>query len=54
MSSAQRVYYVTKKYWDSTVKHYVQEMVGADLEFEVPARVVEANAQLIVPTEVMV
>ena len=49
-----RVYYVTKKYWDSTVKHYVQEMVGADLEFEVPARVVEANAQLIVPTEVMV
>jgi hypothetical protein len=49
-----KVYYVTKKYWDSTVKHYVQQMVGADLEFEVPASVVEANAHLIVPTEVLV
>ncbi|MGC9963524.1 MAG: N-acetyltransferase [Acidimicrobiales bacterium] len=49
-----KVYYVTKKYWDSTVKHYVQQMVGADLEFEVPASIVEANAQLIVPTEVLV
>jgi len=49
-----RVYYVTKKYWDSTVKHYVQQMVGADLEFDVPTSVVEANAHLIVPTEVLV
>jgi len=49
-----KVYYVTKKYWDSTVKEYVQQMVGADLEFTVPASVVEANAHLIVPTAVLV
>ncbi len=31
-----RVYYVDKKYWDSTVKDYVRQMIGADLVFDVP------------------
>lgn len=49
-----KVYYVRKNYWDSTVKNYVQQMVGAELNFDVPESIVEANAELIVPTEVLV
>ena len=49
-----RVYYVTKKYWDSTVKDYLRQMVGADLVFDVPAELVKANAELRVPENVTV
>ncbi|MDD5368182.1 MAG: hypothetical protein PHQ40_03775 [Anaerolineaceae bacterium] len=49
-----RVYYVTKKYWDSSVKNYVRQMVGADLVFDVPEGVVKANETMIVPEEVVV
>ncbi|MGA9191124.1 MAG: hypothetical protein WBZ24_05300 [Anaerolineales bacterium] len=49
-----RVYYVDKKYWDSTVKDYVRQMIGADLVFDVPKDVVEANKDLQVPEEVLV
>jgi len=49
-----RVYYVDKKYWDSTVKDYVRQMIGADLVFDVPKDVVEANKDLQVPEDVLV
>jgi len=49
-----RVYYVTKKYWDTTVKNYVKQMVGSELDFSVPDSVRKANEVLIVPEEVMV
>ncbi len=49
-----RVYYVRKQYWDSTVKSYVRQMVGADLDFNVPESVVKANATLRIPAEVQV
>ena len=49
-----RVFYVTKKYWDSTVKEDLRQMVGADLEFDVPAELVAANAVLRVPENVTV
>jgi hypothetical protein len=49
-----RVFYVTKKYWDSTVKDYLRQMVGADLVFDVPDEVLKANAEFRVPTEVTV
>lgn len=49
-----RVYYIRKDYWDSTVKDYVRQMVGADLEFVVPNDVVDANSRLVVPSEVLV
>ena len=49
-----RVFYVTKKYWDSTVKEYLRQMVGADLVFDVPAELVKANAVLRVPENVTV
>jgi len=49
-----RVYYVRKNYWDSTVKNYVRQMIGADLNFDVPESVVKANATLKIPAEVQV
>lgn len=49
-----RVYYVTKKYWDSVVKDYVRQMVGNDLVFDVPEEVKKANATFKVPEELLV
>jgi hypothetical protein len=49
-----RVFYVTKKYWDSTVKDYLRQMVGADLNFDVTPEILKANAELKIPTEVVV
>ncbi len=49
-----RVYYVTKKYWDVSIKKYVQQMVGADLVFDVPDEIVKANEVMRLPDEVMV
>jgi len=49
-----KVFYVTKKYWDSTVKEYVRQMVGADLDFNVTDEVRKANEKFIVPEEVLV
>ena len=49
-----RVYYITKKYWDSSIKDYARQMTGAELVFDVPASVVKANETMIVPEEVVV
>jgi hypothetical protein len=49
-----RVYYVTKQYWDAVVKDYVRQMVGAELDFDVPAEIVEANRVMHIPDEVLV
>lgn len=49
-----RVYYVTKKYWDVSIKKYVQQMVGAELNFDVPEEVIKANETMRLPDEVMV
>jgi hypothetical protein len=49
-----KVYYVTKKYWDQLIKQYVQQMAGADLDFNVPDSVRKANEELIVPDEILV
>ncbi len=49
-----RVYYVTKEYWDQAVKSYVQQMVGADLVFDVPESVIKANEVMRLPEEVTV
>ena len=38
-----RVFYVTKEYWDTSIKNYVRQMVGADLNFDVDPAVLEAN-----------
>ena len=49
-----KVYYVTKKYWDQQIKNYVREMVGADLNFDVPDNIRKANEVLRVPEDVLV
>jgi len=50
-----RVYYVTKEYWDTTVKNYVKQMMGGqELVFDVPADVIKRNEEMIVPEEVVV
>jgi hypothetical protein len=49
-----KIYYITKKYWDSLIKDYVRQMVGSDLDFNVPASVVKANETFRVPEEILV
>jgi hypothetical protein len=38
-----RIYYVTKKYWDSSLKNYSKQMIGADLNFNVTDAVRKSN-----------
>jgi hypothetical protein len=49
-----RVYYITKKYWDASIKKYIRQMAGTDLNFEVPAEVVKINEEMRIPDEVTV
>lgn len=49
-----RVYYITKKYWDSVVKDYVRQMIGTELDFNVTDEVRKANEKFIVPEEILV
>ncbi len=48
-----RVYYVTKKYWDTSVKAFSKQMIGSDLVFDIPDAVRKANANFRVPEEVV-
>ena len=48
-----RVYYVTKKYWNSTVKNFAKQMIGSDLVFAVPDSVKKANENFRVPDEIV-
>jgi len=49
-----RVYYITKKYWDASIKKYIRQMAGTDLDFNVPAEVVKVNEEMRIPEEVTV
>jgi hypothetical protein len=49
-----RVYYITKKYWDASIKQYIRQMAGTDLNFNVPADVIKANEEMRIPEEVTV
>jgi hypothetical protein len=49
-----KVYYITKKYWDTTVKKYIQQMCGTDLDFKVPPEIIKANEGMYAPEEVNV
>jgi hypothetical protein len=49
-----RVYYVTKKYWDASIKNYVEQMVGGELSFDVPQELIDANYTMKIPAEVLV
>ncbi|NUU99660.1 hypothetical protein XO12_05940 [Marinitoga sp. 1154] len=43
-----KVYYVTKEYWDLSIKEYLQQLVKTELVEPTP-EVVEANKELIIP-----
>ena len=49
-----RVYYVRKDYWENAVKRYLTDLVGAELNFDVPDEMRKANEELIVPEDVLV
>jgi len=49
-----RVYYVTKKYWDASIKKYIRQMAGTNLNFNVPEAVVKVNEDMRIPDEVTV
>jgi len=49
-----RVYYITKDYWDNSVKEYVRQMTGTDLVFEVPDEIRKKNEVMRAPEEVLV
>ena len=46
-----KVFYITKDYWDTTIKDYVKEVVGADLEKPVPADLLKASEKVEFPDE---
>ncbi len=49
-----RVFYVTKRYWDTVVKKYLLDLVGGSLERPVPKDLLKKNEQLILPKDVEV
>ncbi len=49
-----RVYYINRQYWDKVVKAYLTEMIGTELNFDVPDKIRERNQTLIVPDQVLV
>jgi len=46
-----KVFYVTKNYWDTSIKRYLEEMIQTKLVRPVPAAVLKANAKLVMPTK---
>jgi len=44
-----KVFYVTKKYWDTTVKKYLQDMIQTKFERPVSKELLEKNKKMIVP-----
>ena len=49
-----RVYYVTKRYWDTSLKNFTRQMIGSDLIFDVPDEVKKRNEVFKLPEEVVV
>lgn len=49
-----RVYYITKRYWDTTIKNYVRQMIDTDLVFKVPDEIIKKNEVMRIPEDVMV
>ncbi len=43
------VFYIRRNYWDSTIKHYLKEMVGSELVRPVPKDVLKTAETLTIP-----
>ena len=46
-----KVFYVTKNYWDNSIKKYLEQMTQTKLERPVPAALLKKNEKLIMPTK---
>lgn len=44
-----KVYYVTRKYWETAVKNYLEEMIQTRLERPVPAALLARNEKIVMP-----
>ena len=49
-----RIYYLTRKYWQTAARQYLQQMLGHDLCFDVPDEIHKANENFRVPEELSV
>ncbi|HIP91903.1 MAG TPA: N-acetyltransferase, partial [Thermotoga sp.] len=49
-----RVYYITKKYWETTVKKYLEDYIKTKLIRPVPPEIEERNKELIIPESPLV
>jgi hypothetical protein len=47
-----RIYYVTKEYWDQSIKDYARQMVGSDLNLDVPEHIIKGNETIPAPVDV--
>jgi hypothetical protein len=44
-----KVFYVTKKYWETTVRQYLEDMIQTHLERPVPAALLKRNEKIVMP-----
>ncbi len=44
-----KVFYITRQYWDATVKDYLEQMTGTKLVRPVPPEIFERNAVIVMP-----
>ncbi|MFH2069690.1 MAG: N-acetyltransferase [Elusimicrobiota bacterium] len=49
-----KVFYITRKYWDTTVKKYLLDMVGSKLERPVPEDLLKKSEEVRMPEELSV
>ncbi len=49
-----RIYYVTRKYWQTNARNYLAQMLGHELCFDVPDEIRDANQNFRVPEELTV
>jgi hypothetical protein len=49
-----RVYYVTKEYWDQSIKNYARQMGGSDLNFNVSNEIIKSNETIPPPGDITV
>jgi hypothetical protein len=44
-----KIFYVTREYWQTAVKNYLDEMIQTKLERPVPAEVLARNEKIVMP-----
>jgi hypothetical protein len=49
-----KIFYITKKYWNQSIKNYIKEMVGAEIQRPVPPAILKLNETMRIPKEVTI